>query len=209
MGTGRIQYGVAARCLAAYFGRRPARGRSLRSTAAAAVVGQVPEMDQSGGRLEYQGSTRPESSPFDNAVPLPPGLERSNSPPLTNNDSRYYCSRRVHREDKISRGNDPNTVSGHAHPGPRRHLPGRPERGTVDTADGPGEADGHADRGRSEPLPGLRAVRFLAPGVFELHGEEALMYDPGPTRRSGCRSRAQPRRVRCRRSVWKSPDGRA
>jgi ferredoxin len=21
---------------------------------------------------------------------------------------------------------------------------------------------------------------FLAPGVFELHGEEALMYDPGP-----------------------------
>jgi len=23
-------------------------------------------------------------------------------------------------------------------------------------------------------------VRFLAPSVFELHGEEVLMYDPGP-----------------------------
>ena len=38
----------------------------------------------------------------------------------------------------------------------------------------------HADRCRSQPLPGLWQCVFLAPVVFELHGEEALMYDPGP-----------------------------
>jgi ferredoxin len=27
---------------------------------------------------------------------------------------------------------------------------------------------------------GYGQCAFLAPGVFELHGEEALMYDPGP-----------------------------
>lgn len=42
-----------------------------------------------------------------------------------------------------------------------------------------GDAD-HADRRRPQPLSGLCAVLLSRRGVFRLHGEEALMYDPGP-----------------------------
>src|SRR6476646_5296960 len=82
---------------------------------------------------------------------------------VTNNGTRYYRSRRVIVK-KIQESRSEYLSAGTHTQGPGRHLPGRPERGTVDTADGCGEADGHADRGRSESLPGLRTVRFSGTG---------------------------------------------
>src|SRR5204862_1048205 len=41
---------------------------------------------------------------------------------------------------------------------------------------------------------------FLAPGVVELHGEEALWYDPAPDAAQRDHVRAPPQRVPCRRS---------
>jgi ferredoxin len=52
--------------------------------------------------------------------------------------------------------------------------------GSVDTADGRDKALGMRIVVDLNRCQGYGQCVFLAPSVFELHGEEALMYDPGP-----------------------------